>query len=374
MKVSIESRRVPVWDLPVRVFHWTLLACVAVAAATGFLFPANWLSVHIWAGAGVGALILARLVWGVTGTTYARFANFTLSPVAVISHLKDIAAGSMHREGGHNPLGAWMVVTLLAVLLALVASGAVLLGGLFKQGPGKGFLSFATGDLMREPHELLAWALLALVAAHVVGMAFESRRSGENLVRAMVTGDKAEGFVPAARSYVARRGLAAALVSAGGAALLWAGFSASALPPKGVPQVVADATWQKECGDCHMAFHPTLLPAASWARIMTSLDDHFGEDASLTEEKVTAISAFLAANSAETSDSFAANRLARVNAERPLEITQTPFWTRRHDEIAESVFKTAPVNSRQNCAACHSDAASGTFAPQNISIPKETTK
>ena len=80
MKVSIERGRVRVWDLPVRLFHWALLACVAAAAVTGFLFPANWLSVHIWAGAGVGALILARLVWGVTGSTYARFANFTLSP------------------------------------------------------------------------------------------------------------------------------------------------------------------------------------------------------------------------------------------------------------------------------------------------------
>jgi cytochrome b len=374
MKVSIERGRVRVWDLPVRLFHWALLACVAAAAVTGFLFPANWLSVHIWAGAGVGALILARLVWGVTGSTYARFANFTLSPAAIISHVKDIAAGRVHREGGHNPLGAWMVVSLLGVLLALVASGAVLLGGMFKQGPGKGFLTFATGDLMREPHELLAWALLALVAAHVAGVVFESRRSGENLARAMVTGDKADGFVPAARAFTARRGLAAALVGIGGAALMWAGLTANALPPKGVPQVVADGTWQKECGDCHMAFHPTLLPSASWARIMTSLDDHFGEDASLPADKVTAIAAFLAANSAETSDSFAANRLRRVSAERPLEITQTPFWTRRHSEIAEAVFKAAPVNSRQNCAACHGDAASGTFAPQSISIPKETTK
>lgn len=374
MKVSIERRQLPVWDMPVRAFHWLLVICVAVAAVTGFLLPPNWLTVHIWAGAGVGALILARLIWGFTGGTYARFGNFTLAPSAVIAHLKDIAAGRVHREGGHNPLGAWMVVLLLAVLLAIVVSGGVMLGGMFKQGPGKGWLSFATGEIMREPHELLAWLLVALVAAHILGMAFESWRGGENLARAMVTGRKAAGFIPAAQGYTARKALALGLVGAGGIALLIAGLQANALPPKGVPQVAVDATWQTECGDCHMAFHPTLLPAQSWAQIMTALDDHFGEDASLPADKVAAISAFLAAHSAETSDSLAANRFRRVSAERPLEITATPFWTRQHDGIDDAEFKLPPVNSKQNCAACHSDAASGTFAPQNIAIPQETLK
>jgi cytochrome b len=374
MKVSIEGRTAPVWDLPVRLFHWGLVACVVTAAATGFLFPANWLSLHVWAGAGVGALILARLVWGVTGSTYARFANFTLAPAAVLAHLKDISSGRVHREGGHNPLGAWMVVALLLMLSGIVVSGLLMLGGMFKQGPGKGFLSFALGDFAREPHEILAWLLLALVAAHIAGMAFESRRSGENLARAMVTGRKAEGFVPAPKAYVARNGLALAVVVAGGALLAVAGFFATTLPPRGVPQMVADATWKTECGDCHMAFHPTLLPAQSWNEILAHLDDHFGEDASLPAEKVAKISAFLAANSAETSDSFAANRFRRISAERPLEITATPFWVRRHGDIAEAVFKAAPVNSKQNCAACHADAGSGSFAPQAISIPQETSK
>lgn len=374
MNVTVEGHPVRVWDLPVRLFHWALVLCVAVAAATGFVFPANWLSFHIWAGAGVAVLILMRLVWGVMGSTYARFANFTLAPAAVFSHLKDIRTGHAHREGGHNPLGAWMVVTLLATLSLIVTSGAIMLGGMFKQGPGRSLFSFATGDLMREPHELLAWLLLLLVAAHIAGMALESRRSGENLARAMVTGNKADGFVPARKVFRARRMLAAGVIAGAGVVLLWAGFSASALPPKGVPQIVADATWQKECGDCHVAFHPTLLPATSWAAIMTSLDDHFGEDASLPDDKAASIAAFLGANSAETSDSFAANRFLNVNVDHPLEITATPFWVRRHHEIADAVFKAEPVKSKQNCAACHGDAEAGVFAPQQISIPKETTK
>ena len=374
MKVSVEGRDVPVWDVPVRLFHWSLLACVVVAGLTGFLFPPNWLDVHVWAGAGVGALILLRLVWGVTGPTYSRFRNFTLSPSAVIAHLKDIRASHVQRDGGHNPLGAWMVVALLLTLSAIVVTGLMLLGGLFKQGPGKGVLSFSMGDLMREPHELLAFLLVALVVAHIAGVVFESRRSAEDLARAMVTGKKREGFIPARHTRAAKPVLAASVVLLGGAALAWAVVQLNSAAPFGVPTFTANATWKKECGDCHMAFHPTLLPAQSWAQIMSGLDDHFGEDASLPEAKVQDIAAFLAANAAETSDSFAANRFRQVNKEHPLEITATPFWVRRHDGIADAVFKAEPIKSKQNCAACHGDAEAGAFAPQTISIPQETTK
>ncbi len=371
---NTTARKVKVWDLPVRLFHWLVVAACGTALVTGFLLGASWLSLHIWAGGILLALILARTVWGFTGPTYARFRNFTLSPAAVVAHLKDIASGTVHRDGGHNALGAWMVTCFFIVLTAICVSGFLMLGGMFKQGPLKAYLSFATGRLFREPHELLAWLALALVAAHIAGVVFESFRSRENLARAMVTGLKDEGFIPAAHPYVAKPAAALAVIVVAGAALGFAGLSANALPGFGVRPVAADATWAKECGDCHMAFHPTLLPAASWQKIMSTLDDHFGEDASLPPDTATAISAYLVANSAETSDSLPANVFRKVSETRPLEITQTPFWLRLHEEIPDSVFKAAPVNTRQNCAACHGDAATGTFAPQFISIPKETAK
>lgn len=374
MNVSDKGRVVSVWDLPVRLFHWGLLACVAVAGLTGFFFPPNLLDVHVWAGAGVGALILLRLLWGVMGSTYSRFSNFTLSPRSVLHHLKEIRSGHAQRWGGHNPLGGWMVVALLLTLSGIVLSGLAVLGGMFKQGPGKGFLSFSLGELMREPHELLAFLLVALVAAHIGGVIFESRRSAENLARAMVTGKKRGGFVPARRVFSAKPGLAASVAVVGLSAMAAAVQHLAAEAPFGVPAFTANETWKKECGDCHMAFHPTLLPAQSWAQIMSSLDDHFGEDASFPDVKVKEIAAFLAANAVETSDSFAANRFRRVNAERPLEITASPFWVRRHDDIGDVVFKAEPIKAKQNCAACHGDADVGAFAPQNISIPKEMTK
>ena len=135
--------------------------------------------------------------------------------------------------------------------------------------------------------------------------------------------------------------------------------------------MAANAAWQSECGACHMAFHPSLLPAASWAAIMAGLADHFGEDASLDPATKAEIGAFLSANAAEHWDTLAANRQRQINRGRPLEITATLFWRRRHGRLAEAMFAQAPVRARQNCAACHMDAASGLFAPQMIALPKE---
>lgn len=375
MNVAIASSpQVKVWDLPLRLFHWCLVAACGTALVSGFLLDANWLLLHVWAGGFILALLGARMVWGLTGPTYARFRNFTLAPSTAIAHVKDILNGTVHREGGHNPLGAWMVTFFFIALTLVCLSGLGLLGGMFKQGPLKACLSFATGGLLREPHELLAWLVLMLVAAHIGGVAFESIRSRENLARAMVTGKKVKGFIPAAHDFAARPTLALAIIAVAGAAIGWTAISANALPAWGVRQVTANSAWQKECGDCHMAFHPTLLPATSWQGIMTSLDDHFGEDASLPASTAAAISDYLRANSAETSDSLAANVFRKVSETRPLEITQAPFWLRRHEHVSEATFKAAPVNSRQNCAACHGDATAGTFAPQSISIPKETVK
>ena len=372
--VTVGERKVLVWDAPVRIFHWALVLSVAATATTGFLFPANWLSVHIWAGACVAALILFRLLWGMTGSTYSRFRFFPLTPGGLITHVRDILKGRIHRTAGHNPLGAWMVVSLLLALSALVLSGVIMLGGMHKQGPGKSFVSFATGDFLREPHEILAWLLLALIAMHISGVVFESLRSRENLVQAMITGRKRPGFSGEVGPVKARWRAALVGCVAGGALISWAGVSVSGLSPHGVPTVAPDPAWRKECGECHEAFHPTLLPAESWQQIMASLDDHFGEDASLPAEKTDAILAFLKANSAETSDSLPANRFRQVNAARPTEITATPFWTAKHGGIADAVFLAPPVRSKQNCAACHADAESGMFAPQSISIPTEKRK
>ena len=186
-----EAPSVAVWDWGVRLFHWSLLICVAFCAYTGFLGPRNWLDVHLISGIGIAALVAFRLVWGWTGTTYSLFRTFSISPTAIGRHLSDIAQGRGERHLGHNPLGAAMVFLLLGVLILLILTGVVALGGALKQGPLAFVATFSAGASAREIHELLAIALLAMIAAHLAGVAFESWRMRENLAKAMLTGRKA---------------------------------------------------------------------------------------------------------------------------------------------------------------------------------------
>lgn len=368
---ALPTRAVKIWDLPIRLFHWLLVASITAAAVTGWLLPASWLQLHLIAGTVIGCLVLWRIVWGFTGTRYSRFRSFAFSPRATAAHLKDLIEGKVQREAGHNPLGALMVLALLGCISTIVLTGVVVLGGQFKQGPMKAFVSFAGAMTYREMHSVVAIALLVLVGGHLAGVIFESWRTRENLASAMVTGKKRGGFAYEAPVAQARSG-AAVSVSAGLAILLIPGaYILTSLSPFGVAALPKNATWETECSSCHMAFHPSLLPAKSWAAIMAGLSQHFGEDASLDAAANKNITDYLVSHSAETWDSIAANRLRNVDPVRPLEITATRFWTRLHQDISPAVFSRKGVGAKQNCSACHQDAASGMFAPQAISIPQE---
>ena len=117
--------------------------------------------------------------------------------------------------------------------------------------------------------------------------------------------------------------------------------------------------WKQECGSCHLAFAPGLLPAESWRRVMGGLDKHFGADASLTSQENREITDFLVKNAARPWRSPRA----------PLRITETAWFQRKHHEIAPAVWKRAAIKSPANCSACHSGADKGDFEEDRVRIP-----
>lgn len=123
-----------------------------------------------------------------------------------------------------------------------------------------------------------------------------------------------------------------------------------------------NATWQKECSGCHMAFPPGLLPAASWRRLMAGLDQHFGTDASLTPQEAADITGYLVAHES--------NRWTARTA--PLRITESEWFKTKHfsNKIAPEVWKRASVKSPANCTACHNGADKGIFDDHGIKIPQ----
>lgn len=143
---------------------------------------------------------------------------------------------------------------------------------------------------------------------------------------------------------------------------LFAGVGAKAEDGEGAPRAVTDKTVLKECGACHMAFPPGLLPARSWRALMGGLDNHFGENAALDEVTAKRITDYLVANAADA-DNGNRRVLRGVKAsDTPLRITETPWWVREHrGEVRPGAFKDPRVGSKANCVACHRDAAKGYF-------------
>jgi cytochrome b len=166
--------RVRVWDAFVRVAHWSLVAAVAGAWLTREAGAA-----HEWLGYAALAAVLARLAWGVVGPRYARFAQFVLAPAATAAYARKVLARAEPRYLGHNPLGGWMIVALVAFVILVSVSGWLYTTD-----------AFWGVKWMEELHEGLANTLLGLVGLHVLGVAFSSLRHGENLVMAMIDGRK----------------------------------------------------------------------------------------------------------------------------------------------------------------------------------------
>ena len=199
---AAEAAGVRVWDLPLRLFHWLLVAAVAVAfvSAEEDSILRGW---HVTAGWIAALLIGFRLVWGFIGGEHARFASF-VRPSRLRAHLATLVAGRPEASLGHNPLGAIATLVLLITVAAVVATGTMLIGG---------------GGGGEDLHEGLANALLALIGLHVAAVLMMSVLSRENLVRAMVTGRKPRARHPGAVDGRPAPGLAlpvAALAIAGG--------------------------------------------------------------------------------------------------------------------------------------------------------------
>jgi cytochrome b len=170
-----SGRRTLVWDLPVRVFHWLLVASFAVAYLTAE--SERWTLVHVTAGYTVAGLVVFRLLWGLVGTRHARFTDFVRGPRAVAGYLRSIVRGRPEHHAGHNPAGAIAIVGLLALALLTTATGWANYNEI-------------AGDWLEEVHEAFANSMLALVFVHVAGVVVSSWLHRENLVGAMIHGRK----------------------------------------------------------------------------------------------------------------------------------------------------------------------------------------
>lgn len=190
-------QRQRVWDLPIRLFHWLLVASIAFAYVSGQL-GGNLIDWHARAGFLIVGLVVFRLVWGVVGTPTARFATFVRGPAAIAAYLRGEWRGI-----GHNPLGALSVLGLLALVGAQAATGLFTNDDIAFQGPFADWVGKELSDRFHGWHALLQNGLLALIGVHVAAIVFYARVKKENLVKPMITG---WAEAPATTTPASRRG------------------------------------------------------------------------------------------------------------------------------------------------------------------------
>ncbi|MBI5467782.1 MAG: cytochrome b/b6 domain-containing protein [Deltaproteobacteria bacterium] len=382
--------KIRVWDIPTRLFHWMLVAAYAGAFFTS---ESEWfLEYHTIAGYIILGLVTFRVLWGFTGNRYSRFGDFVKGFKEVGSFVKEAVRLKPPRYLGHNPAVGWVVVFMLVLTIVIVFTGIATYGGEENRGALAGVISFEAANAARKVHLILADIAIAAIITHICAALFHDFVLKENIILSMITGTKedpeswserVEHLKPEDAPSAARLAVWIVVTVLGGFALIY-------LPPEGrgaftgreTVQVLddlgfavllkPDPVWKDECAtSCHSGFHPTLLPAASWEKIMGSLQDHYGEDVSLDDASRAEILKFLLSASAERSTTEASRKILNSIPKDRVEsrITEVPYWVAKHEDIKEEVFKRKSVMSKSNCVACHPGAEAGSFEDKDIRIP-----
>jgi cytochrome b len=209
--MAIDSEQtVPLrkWDPVVRITHWSIMVAIILNAAV----TEDGSTAHVWVGYALAALLVLRLLWGFVGPKEARFTAFPPSPSRAVAHIRDIIAGKTTPHASHNPLGALMVYAVWATLAVIIGSGIAMAGLPGSQAhhgrtvatagaPATGALISDEADEehegggtggereegpLAEVHEAAVNLLYALILLHLAGVAFETRRSGRQIVLAML--------------------------------------------------------------------------------------------------------------------------------------------------------------------------------------------
>lgn len=363
-----------IWDLPTRVFHWSLV----ISFTTAWITAENdlFLYHHVFAGYAFVGLLIFRLIWGVIGSQYAKFRSFAYDWPSATSYVKALLTGKAARHIGHNPAGSYAIFAMIIMGFLVALSGLIVLGGEEGHGPLKGLISHELGMMSKELHEGTASFMLLIVILHLGGVIVESFYHKENLIWSMFSGRKT---TPQSETDVNVSSLVAVLmlgvIFASASYYFYdyitqtterpfLAFTSDPLPD--------NQAWQDACGECHLAYHPTLLPARAWQRILNEQDTHFDEDLSLDEAVIVEIRQFLTANASEQGLTEAAHKMINsIPADSaPLRITETKYWRKKHSDIDDKFWNSDLVGSKANCEACHRDAKQGWFEDSNMQLPK----
>jgi len=217
-----DSGRIRVWDPATRLFHWLLVALVIVNVYTGLTGGLNEMKYHVLSGQAILALVLFRLAWGFVGSRRSRFSDFVRGPKAVLAYARGLLGGAYAASIGHNPMGGWSVMAMLASLLVQAVTGLYANDDIFTEGPLARTVTKATSDALTVVHDINSKVLFVLIAIHLMAVFGYLIVKHENLIKPMLTGRKRVPPGLPSDDAPHRSPILAAAVAAAAAVFVWA--------------------------------------------------------------------------------------------------------------------------------------------------------
>jgi cytochrome b len=362
-----------IWPLFNRVSHILL---ILFFAACYLLADDDYISYHVAFGLSFGVVILFRVIWGYIGPKHSKFKDFNFNVADLKEYL--LSPFSKTKEYvGHNPASSYAIIAMIILAMLSILSGLLYYGieenhGIFS------FLNsqlFKEMELFEELHELFANLLLGVIGIHVAGTLIDRFIKKGDAIDSMVDGYKKTSQGETIKINIFQKFLGVVFISASLYVLYYLVFTkdnifvASANIKQDYAMLHQD--FSKECGSCHITYPPFLLPKSSWTLMMSDLENHFGDDASIDKQTNLSILSFLNENSAQTSSQKAAFKILKSLKENKstIAITKTPYWEKKHKKIDKDVFASSQVKSKANCKACHTDIQNGLIESRLIKVP-----
>lgn len=363
-----------VWPIGTRIIHWMMALSFAAAFITSFY--EHMLHDHVAFGFIFLIIIIYRIIWGMIGPQYATFNTFKLKPSQLKHYFVEKIQNRWRKiPAGHNPASSWFTVWALTVGTVIVISGLLLYG----IQEAKGIFRFLNNDyieymsILSWVHKYASYLFAAWVIIHIAGVMVEQFWHKTGMAFAMITGYKrTEGEDTKVKSSLSFFAFIMIFLAIGSYFfILSSNYNFLTLQKyTNIDYEEKHPDFYHECGECHTAYPPYLLPEKSWRRVMGALDNHFGEEiteANITRSQQDSILKFLIQNAAQTSNREAAVKMMNsLDIRRPKAITKTIYWRETHKNIPRSAYREKKIKDKSNCAACHKDFKYGNLDDMNI--------
>ncbi|MCK9491382.1 MAG: cytochrome b/b6 domain-containing protein [Sulfurimonas sp.] len=359
-----------IWSLPTRVFHWLFAVLILLAFLTD---DDKLLNYHALIGYGILTLLVFRFFWGYLGPKYSKFKDFPMAIKDVKEFIVNIF-NPKQKYIGHNPIASYVMIGIFIVAFITILTGILTFG----VQEGKGLLSslnstfFKKMELFEDIHEFLSGVLIALIVLHLLGILSDRvLHAKHETLKSIFSGYKVTDENEGIKLNIFQKLIAALFLVIFIAFLLFNLTTPSnpliASMYKPIDYKKQNELFVKECASCHTLYPPHTLPKRSWLALMSNLENHFEDDASLSEEENKNILDFLLKNSAESStQEVSVKILDSLKNKDIIAITHTDFFKTRHKDISKKVFECVDVKSKANCKACHSDIEQGLIEDDKI--------